>query len=87
MNDCTVVNIHPAQAKTPIAARVQGLVDHAKSLGRAEARYELRLLGEVHCLAPDISEAEFLAVLARGGLCVSSVGGVQLIHRMPPSAA
>jgi hypothetical protein len=70
-----------------IDQRVQQLVDTAKAAGRADEHVRLRLLGEVHCLAPDIPEAEFLGVLARGGLCVSSVAGVQLIHRCPPFVA
>lgn len=90
MNDSTVtqlVRLAIAPTPDPMAQSIEELVEASEKLGATRERYRLRLLGEVHCLAPDISEAEFLGVLARGGLCVSSVDGVQLIHRAPRPAA
>lgn len=59
----------------------------AEAIGEQLAYIRLRELGEIHCLAPDIPETELVAALERAGLAVSSVDGVQIIHRLPRGAA
>lgn len=59
----------------------------AETIGEHKALIRLRELGQIHCLAPDITEVEFVRALERAGLCLSSIDGVQLIHRAPQSAA
>ena len=66
---------------------VDRLAQVSEELGAMRLRAQLEALGTIHCLAPDISEAELVRALNAAGLCVSSVGGVQMIHRMPRAAA
>lgn len=79
-------NVYPLPTYGRDAA-MRRLVAAAEAVGEARVTARLAQLGVVHCLAPDVPEAELVRVLAAGGLCVSSVGGVQLIHRRPESAA
>lgn len=69
--------------RVDVRAAIDLVAEKAHQAGVAEERWRLAMLGEVHCLAADIPEPEFVGILACGGLCVSNVDGVQLIHRMP----
>ena len=71
----------------PIDPRVMRLAELSEELGRQAYRCKLLSLGEIHCLSPDITESELVRVLAAGGLAVSTVDGIQLIHRLPRTAA
>jgi hypothetical protein len=66
---------------------VDRLAQVSEELGETRAITRLEALGTIHCLAPDVPEAELVRALSAAGLCISSVGGVQLIHRMPLRAA
>ena len=66
---------------------VERLVALCEEVGETRAMNRLRMLGLVHCLAPDISVSEFVRALNAAGLTVSTVGDAQLIHRLPPTAA
>ena len=84
------IKVMEAARAQPLEAmdfRVRRVATAAKEQGRQEAFRDLRELGEIHCLAQNISEAELVRALAVAGMTISSVGEAQLIHLLPQSAA
>lgn len=69
-----------------ISEKIAALTESCKRVGRLEALLELRRMGEIHVLAPDVSEAELVAALSAHGLAISTIDNAQLIHRMPAEA-
>jgi len=79
MNDPT-----PLRSNHPRRADLDRLAAVYEEIGSQKALIRLRELGEIHCLAPEVRESDLIRALGVAGLALSSVDGVQLIHRLPP---
>ena len=77
-------NVRPIRPRNADLDRLGALHEE---IGEQRAMLRLRELGEIFCVAPDVSLGDLGDALRSRGLTFSSVAGVQLIHRVPLSAA